>query len=100
MRTTAKCSLVSLRGHALKRPFTVSYKRADVTIPSSGEIHFINVVRPGTQFELANLSNNLKQHSVKLLTKSGHVLWRYCDDSLGYMFGEGLSHRVYGCFHC
>ena len=76
MRTTAKCSFVSLRGHTLKRPFTVSYKRAYVTIPLSEEIHFINVVRPGTQFQLADLANELKT-AIKFSMKSGHNLWRY-----------------------
>ena len=76
MRTTAKCSLVSLRGHTLKRPFTVSYKRANVTISLSEEIHFINVVRPGTQFQLADLANKFKT-AIKLSMKSDHNLWRY-----------------------
>ena len=91
MRTTAKCSLVSLRGHTLKRPFTVSYKRANVTISLSEEIHFINVVRPGTQFQLADLANKFKT-AIKLSMKSDHNnLWPYFQVRI---WGGLLSRRV------
>lgn len=74
----------------MKRPFTVSYERADIPFPLSEEIHFINVVRPGTQFQLADLGNKFKT-AIKFSMKSGHNLWRYVF-TLG--FGAGLSRRV------
>ena len=65
MRAASKRSNVSLRRHAMEKPFTVRYEGTDVSIPGAVKIHFKNVVSPGSQLKRANLRRDYHHYKVK-----------------------------------
>ena len=67
MRAASKQSNVSLRRHAVEKPFTVRYEGTDVSIPGTVKIHFKNVVSPGSQLKRANLRRNYHHYKAKVI---------------------------------
>ena len=65
MRAASKRSNVSLRRHAMEKPFTVRYEGTDVSIPCAVKIHFKNVVSPGSQLKRANLRRDYHHYKAK-----------------------------------
>ena len=77
MRAASKLSHVSLRRHAMEKPFTVCYEGTDVAIPGTVKIHFKNVVSPGSQLKRAYLRRDYCHHKAKEIDNQGLRIKRW-----------------------